>query len=151
MSSLFLNSKEATRRGEYEAIRNWINSSCTRNFKAWGSESCRVKFRVRFEVWDCSRHMKCVSEGGDSEKKNPFSQDMTPQCLMCLSETSKCLIFLCYGLEGSSKRKKNLRVKMNFHYQPLTLWCKCVYHISQGEVWRGRMKSAKTSPHFLGW
>lgn len=74
---------------------------------------------------------------------------MTPQCLMCLSETSRCLIFSILWLGRLIKEKKNLRVNMNFHYQPLTLWCKCVYHISQGKCGGEEWKVLKH--HLIPW
>lgn len=38
---------------------------------------------------------------------------------------------------------------MNFHYQPLTLWCKCVYHISQGKCGGEKWKVLKY--HLIPW
>lgn len=47
------------------------------------------------------------------------------------------------------KKKKDMRVKMNFHYQPLTVWCKCVYHISQEKCCRKEWKVLKY--HLILW
>lgn len=82
------------------------------------------------------------------EKAVELSQNLSPS-LPVLNSLDLCISKAGLGTLIKGK-KKSLRIKMNFHYQPLTLWYKCVYHISLGNCGEKEWKVLKCYLAFWG-